>query len=109
LVNVVAAHGRLLEQLESERERQREMRVAARKAEWEVLAKEKDAERTVREQARKHAAGTGFFERRKIRREEKRKVAELWAAAREEIEDIRRKERSDEEKLGPGDPSDRSS
>jgi len=102
LVDVVAAHGRLVEQLEKERQRQRQLRLTAQKAEWEVLTKKRDAERAVREQARNRAAEAGFLERRKIWREEKREVEKLRAAAKEEIEDIRRKKRSDEEKLGPG-------
>jgi hypothetical protein len=102
LVDVVAAHGRLVEQLENERERQMELRRTARKAEREARAKERDAEHAAREQARNRAAGAGFLERRKIRREEKGKEGELRVVVRKEIEDIRRKERSEEEKLGPG-------
>jgi len=43
LVDVVAAHGRLVEQLEKERQRQRQLRLTAQKAEWEVLTKKRDA------------------------------------------------------------------
>ncbi len=107
LVDIVGAHTRLLEQLENEREREREMRITARKAEWEALTKEKDAEREAREQSRKQLAEASFLERCKIRREEKLKVKALRAAEREEVADIRRKEAMNEVKLGSSDSDDR--
>jgi hypothetical protein len=100
LVNVVGAHTRLLEQLEDEQEKQMAMRAAAREAERRALTAERDAEREAQDQARKQAAGRPLLERRKIWKEERRKIKELRAAESEEIERIRSKERADEEGLG---------
>ena len=76
--------------------------MSLRKDEFGALTRERDAEREERERARKEAAGGSFFERRKVWKEEKQRVKELRDAKKAEIEALRRKERADEEKLGPG-------
>jgi Ion channel len=100
LVNVVATHTELIEQLEDEREQEMHLRFTLRKDEWDALKKERDAERSEREKTRTQVAGASFFQRRRIWKEEKKREAELHTAKAAEIEELRRKERKDEGKLG---------
>ena len=104
LVNVVAAHRQLLEQLEEERKQEMHLRFALRKKEWDALKSERDSERLETERARTLAAGATFFQRLRIRRAERKRVEELRRAKAAEIEELRRNEREDERKLGPGEP-----
>jgi hypothetical protein len=106
LVDVVASSGRLLEQLEDEREREIEMRFALRKEEWDVLKTERSEALSEREKTRTQLSGLSFFQRRKIWREERNREEEFGSAAQAQIKDLRQKERQDEEKLGPGTPTD---
>jgi hypothetical protein len=106
LVDVVASNGRLLEQLEDEREREIEMRFALRKEEWDVLKTERSEQLSEREKTRTQLSGLSFFLRRKIWREERKKEQEFRNAARAQIKDLRQKERQDEQKLRPGTPAD---
>jgi len=106
LVDIVSTHTRLLEQLELERERQLKMRMAATEEAWKTVEKERISERELRAEARSTAAESGLFGRFKALKEEKRKLRELRAEVKKEIVEIRRKERSDEEKLGQGGPND---
>jgi len=106
LVDVVASNGRLLEQLEAERDQEMHMRFALRKDEWDVLKTERDDELSEKEKARTQLSGLSFFERRKIWREERKREDELRTTARAKIKDLRLKERESEEKLGPGTPTD---
>jgi hypothetical protein len=102
LVTVVATHRKLLEQLEEERVQEMHLRVALRKKEWGVLKSEWNSERQEMERARTQAAGASFFEWRRIRKAERKRVYELRKAEVAEIMELRRKERDDERKLGPG-------
>jgi hypothetical protein len=102
LVTVVATHRKLLEQLEEERVQEMHMRIALRKEEWDALKSEWDSERLERERTDTETAGVSFFQRRGIRRAEKKRVEELRRAKATEILELRRKEREDERKLGPG-------
>ena len=104
LVNVVAMHNQLIEQLEDERLRELELRMNRRKDEWNALKRERDGERSEKEKTRMQAAGVSFFQRRKIWKEEKKRVAELRRQKSSEIETLRRKERENEENLGQGAP-----
>ena len=106
LVNVVASNGRLLERLEHEREREIEMRFALRKEEWDVLKTERGEVLSEREKTRAQLSGLSFFQRRKIWREERNREKEFRSTAEAQIKDLRQKERQDEEKLGPGTPTD---
>jgi hypothetical protein len=105
LVGVVASHRQLLEQMEDEREHELRMRLALGKEEWSVLKKERDEERSEREKTRTEADGLSFFQQRKLWEEERKKNEELRSAMRAEIEELRRKERQDEAKLGAATPS----
>jgi Ion channel len=104
LVDVVSSNGRLLERLEDERESEMHLRFALRKEEWDAMKGERDAERSEREKTRKQASGAPFFQRLKIWKEERRRQEELRSAGRAEIEDLRRKEHQNEEKLGSAEP-----
>jgi hypothetical protein len=106
LVDVMASNGRLLEQLEDEREREMEMRSALRKEEWDVLKTERGEALSERERTRTQLSGLSFFQRRKVWREERNREKEFRTTARAQIQDLRQKERQDEEKLGPGTPTD---
>jgi len=106
LVSVVANHLRLVEQLEQERLQQLSMRAAARTAAWDVLHKEKALEQAGKLEARKRAAGASFFERWRIRREEKHREREMRDAAIAEMKSILQKERRDEDGLGHTDTPD---
>lgn len=104
LVSIVTAYLKLVEHLELERAEQLALRAGERKAVWDTLAQEREAERTLQEDARKRAAGASFFARRKIWKEEKQHVKEMTAAEKAEIKEIRRKESLDENALGQGPP-----
>jgi hypothetical protein len=106
LVDVMASNARLVEQLEDEREREMEMRLALRKEEWDVLKTERSEALSERDKTRAQLSGLSFFQRRKMWWEEWKKERELRSTARTRIEDLHRKERQDEEKLGPGTPAD---
>ena len=104
LVDLVRAHSQLVEQLEQERIKEMELRMSMRKEKFEALTKEREAEREERDRARKVAEGSSFFERRKVWKQEKHRVKELRDEERAEMGALRRKERDDEERLGPGTP-----
>ena len=106
LVDVVASNGRLLEQLEVEREQEMHMRFALRKEEWDVLKTERSEALSEREKTRTQLSGLSFFQRRKIWREERNREEEFRSTAKAQIKDLRQKERQNEEKLGPEAPTD---
>ena len=101
LVDVVSSNGRLIEQLEDEREREMHMRFAMREEEWEVVKRER------RGGADGEGEGQGedvrsvhCFQRLNIWKEERENEKKLRSAGRAEIVELHRKEREDEEKLG---------
>jgi len=100
LVDVVASHRQLIDQLEDERVREMHMRFALRKKEWDALKTERDAERAEKEKTMNLAARSSFMQRLRIWREERRRVAELRRAKVAEIEGLRRQERRNERELG---------
>jgi Ion channel len=102
LVDVVSSNGRLLEQLEEEREQEMHMRFTLGKEEWDALKRERAAEQSEREKTRSQLSGTSFFQRRKIWKAEREKEGQLRSAERAEVEGLRQKERQTEEKLGTG-------
>ncbi len=102
LVGVVADHRQLIDKLLEEREQELRMRSALRKEEWDILKSELESERNEAEAARTQGAGASFFQRRRIWRAEGKRVKELRRAKVAEIEDLHRREREDETKLGPG-------
>jgi hypothetical protein len=106
LVSILSSYLRLVEQLEQERLQELNMRAAARKAAWDVLAKEKGLERAGKLDARKRAAGASFLQRWRIRREEKHRDKEMREAAVAEMKSILQKERRDEDGLGHTAPPD---
>lgn len=106
LVNIVTGHLKLVGQLEQERLQQLNMRATARKAAWDVLAKEKAGERTGRLEASQRAADASFFERWRIRKEEKRLEKEMRKSVVAEMNSILQKERRDEDGLGHAPSSD---
>jgi voltage-gated potassium channel len=99
LVGVVSSHRQLLEQIEDERAYELHMRFALRREEWETLKKERDEERSEREKAWTQARGASFVQQRQIWAEERDREGELRKAMRAEIEELRRKEHRNEEKL----------
>jgi hypothetical protein len=105
LVGVVAGHNRLLEQLEIEREKQLELRAAARNAVNAVRGQEKVAERSARLKNEKDHEAGGVRERFDNWRDENREIETMREAEKAKIAEIRRKEDEDEDKLGPGMPS----
>ena len=109
LVGMVTSHLRLLEQLEVERQKEHGMRQAMQEAAWDVYAEEETAELSARADARKRAATASFFERRKVWHEEKRTEEGLRVQAQKDADELRRRERLQEEQLGaeinPDDPS----
>jgi hypothetical protein len=101
LVDVVASNRRLLNLLEDEREQELHMRFAMRKAQWDAVKTEGQAERAEKEKARNSAAGSSLSQRLKIWRDERKMVAELRRQKVAEIEDLRRQERLQEKELRP--------
>jgi ion channel len=106
LVGVVIGHNRLLEQLEIEREKQLELRAAARNAVGAVRAEESATERAVRLKSEKNHEAGGVRGRFENWRDENKEIETMREAERAKIADIRRKEGEDEGKLGPGIPPD---
>jgi hypothetical protein len=104
LVGVVSGHNRLLEQLVVERNKQLELRGAERNALGAVRAQESEAERVARQKVAEAHGSSGFRERFEDWREDHRETDALREAERAKIEEIRRKEAEDEDKLGPGIP-----
>jgi hypothetical protein len=102
LVDVVASNGRLLEQLEDEREREMEMRFTLRKEEWDARKTERNLERSDREKTKAQYSGASLGQRLKIWKGERSRDEGFRSAERAEVAELRRKERQDEEKLGPG-------
>jgi hypothetical protein len=106
LVGVVSAHRQLLDKLLEEREQEYHMRVALRNEEWDALKNERQSERPEVDRAKAQAAGASFFQWLRIWRDERKRVKELRRAKAAEIEELRRNEREDENKLGVGAPTD---
>lgn len=101
LVEVVARNGRLLGQLEEEREQEMHMRVALRKEEWEAVKRGREAILLEREKANAQVSKAPSSERRhEIREEERKSEAEIRRVVRAEMMELFRKEREAEEKLG---------
>jgi hypothetical protein len=107
LVSVVAGHNRLLEQLEIEREKQLELRAAARNAVGAVRVQESEAERSARLRIEKDRQADGVRGRFENWRDENREIEALREAERVKIAEIRRKEGHDEDQSGPGIPPER--
>lgn len=103
LVQVVAGQTRLIEQLDEEREQEKQLRSTLTKDEWAALQKEREAERAEREKTTRQLGGLSFFQRRTVWNEEKKRVADLRKEKTAEIDGLRQKERQDEDRLGPGD------
>jgi hypothetical protein len=108
LANVVSAHRELMELLEQEREREFEMRSDLRKEIWKTLDSERSAERSEKSNVKTEEAGASIFMRIRAWKELRKKVKQLRAGRNAEIMELRRKERENEEKLGPGDAPDKS-
>ena len=106
LVGVVIGHNRLLEQLEIEREKQLELRAAARNAVGAVRVQESAAERAARLKIEKNHEAGGVRGRFEDWREENREIETMREAERAKIAGLRKKESEDEDKLGPGMPPD---
>jgi Ion channel len=104
LVGVVSSHRQLLEQMEDERELEIRMRLALIKKEWDALKEERGDEKSEREKTRMQANGASFFQKCRIWQQERKREEVLRRAVRAEIEDLHRKERQDEGKLGPETP-----
>jgi Ion channel len=106
LVTMVSSYMKIVEQLEVERSKQFKMRADSRHSEWEVIDKERQAEKNERAATRKAAAGAGFFDRRKMWHEEKEREGQLREAAHTEVERLRAAESAAEDKLGENFPID---
>jgi hypothetical protein len=101
LVDVVARNGRLLGQLEEEREQEMHMRAALRKEEWEAVKRGREAVLMEREKAAAQVSEAPSSQRRhEIREEERKKEAEIRRVVRAEMMELLRKERQAEERLG---------
>lgn len=100
LVNIVGSYIKLVEQLLSERQQEREMRASARHAQGAVFSSEKEAEQAQRLEARKLAQGASFLRWREIWKQERRQAKQMRAAAKVEAMNIRARERLKEEDLG---------
>jgi hypothetical protein len=104
LVGVVASHRQLIEQLLEEREQEMRLRFTLGKDEWNALKKARAAALAEKEKTRTQFAGTSFFQRARLWKEDKKTDAEICESAVAEVEGFRRKERQDEDRLGPDVP-----
>ncbi len=93
LVDVVASHRQVLNQMEEEREQQIRMRFALRKQQWDALRAERVVERAEKEKIKSAATGFWLVRRYRIWREEREIVAELRKEYRSEMQDLHRQER----------------
>jgi hypothetical protein len=108
LANIVSSHRELMELLEKEREREFEMRSSLREEIWKSLQSERNAEYAEKSKIKAEEAGASIVMRIRAWRELKKKVKELRVQRAADIVELRRKEREDEQKLGPGDVPDKS-
>ncbi len=106
LVTMVSSYMKIVEQLELERMKELDLRSSARHSEWGVINAEREAEHEGRMATRKAAASASFFERRKLWREERRKEEQLRQTAQDQIKQIKKQERAEEDKLGQDFPLD---
>ena len=104
LVDVVRSHGVLVKQLEDERAKQMQLRADARMAVRDAVSIEKAAERAEKAQFKQDDLDVPLLGRLRRWKQERRKIEELRAAERSDIEKILRKEHQDEDALGPGVP-----
>jgi Ion channel len=103
LVTVISANAKLGEQLDEEREREIEMRRSLRQQERDILVRERTAEQSQKLSGKTKTQTAGsILEKYKIWRDEKRGIGELRRETLTELQALRRKERLEEEKLGPG-------
>jgi hypothetical protein len=103
LANIVSAHRELMDLLENERERESKMRSNLREEIWKNLQSERSAERAAKSEVNTEDAGASIFTRFRAWRELERRVKQLREASAAEILELRRDERANEERLGPGD------
>ncbi len=105
LVSVVSAHRQLIEQLLEEREKEMQIRAALRRDELDARQWERGYERLETDRARSESAGASVFGRIRIWKAERKRLGELHKAESAKIDELRRKERDDEEKLGSAAPA----
>ena len=108
LVSIVTSYLKLVEQLQLERAEQQELRAAARKAEGDILRREKETEKADSLRARERDHTLPAAERKKIRTEEKQEEKQLRESAKAEVGKIRREESQKEDRLGETTPDNES-
>jgi Ion channel len=99
LVAVVAVHRQLIERLEEEREQEMQLRFTLRKNEWAALKGAIASERSEGGKTKTQVSGISFFHLLRLWKEEKKRSAEIRGSTLAEIQELRRKEREDEERL----------
>jgi hypothetical protein len=110
LVNVIRAHTELIERLEEERAKEKQLRVNLKLAVRDARARESAAEREEGVEITQEAAHASLLRRWQLWREEGQKLGAIREGSRTETEALRRAERDAEEKLGvpPSDPDNES-
>jgi hypothetical protein len=107
LVNIVQAHNTLLEALEDERAKEKQLRGNLRQAVSEARAHERDAQRHEHVEATQEFAATSLLRHWQLWREERRKLRAIRAAFRTQTDALLRQELRAEDHLGTP-PSDSS-
>ena len=100
LVTIVQAHNSLLEALEDERAKEKQLRGNLRLAVSEARSHERGAEREEHNEATQEFAATSLFRHWQLWREERRKLRAIRAAFRSETKALSRQELKAEADLG---------
>jgi hypothetical protein len=107
LVSVVSGHNHLLKLLDEEWDRAKLLRAQLRNDIRDVHNREHQAELAGRIDAKEKMHGAGLRERWGIWQSEKKNALALREAELKEITDLYQKEQAEEDKLGPGDGSEK--
>jgi hypothetical protein len=107
LVNMVAAHNALLEQLQEECAKEKELRRNLGLAVLDAHAREREAEHQASIEETQEAAGASLVRHWRLWREERQKLKAIRKGFRAEAKDLFRQERDAEDNLGvpPPDPN----
>jgi hypothetical protein len=106
LVNIVGAHSALVERLEEERAKQKQLRMELKQSDRAARAREREAEHHESIEITQENFGAPLFRRWQLWREERQRLKAIRGASRAETEAMLRQERQAEENLGapPAEP-----
>ncbi len=105
LVTIVATHSALLERLQEERVKQKQLRLDLQRADRDALSRERDAERHESIEITRESMGAPLYNRWQLWREDREKVRALRKDLRAQRQALYNKERAAENALGVPPPT----